>query len=78
MILYSNIDNNLLFYHLENGNRLPKPQSCPVFIHVIPLKCWSKSPKSKPDFATLSERIECIIDSFLEDQNLTYVNINSD
>jgi serine/threonine protein kinase len=78
MTPYSNIDNNLLFYNLENGYRLPKPQSCPVSIYTILLKCWSKSPKSRPDFATLSEQIECIIGSLPEDQNLIYVNINAD
>ena len=78
MIPYSNIDNNLLFYNLENGYRLPKPQSCPVYIYTILLKCWSKSPKSRPDFATLSELIECIIDSLPKNQNLIYVNINAD
>ncbi len=78
MIPYSNIENKFLFYHLENGNRLPKPQSCPVSIYVILLKCWSKSPKSRPDFATLSERIEYIINSLPEERSLIYVDINED
>jgi serine/threonine protein kinase len=78
MTPYSNIDNNLLFNHLESGNRLPKPQSCPVSVYVILLKCWSKNPKSRPSFATLSKRIECIIDNLREEQNLTYVNISAD
>jgi serine/threonine protein kinase len=78
MIPYSNIDNKFLFYNLENGYRLPKPQSCPVSIYAILLKCWSKSPKSRPDFATLSELIERIIYSLPKNQNLIYININAD
>jgi hypothetical protein len=36
---YPNIDNNYLFYHLVNGNRLPKPQYCPKSIYVILMEC---------------------------------------
>jgi serine/threonine protein kinase len=77
MAPYSNVDNNFLFYYLENGNRLPKHQSCPISIYDILLKCWSKNPKSRPSFATLSERMECIIDNLPDDQNKTYLNINA-
>ncbi len=73
---YTQIDNNYIFHHLKQGNRLPKPKYCPKTIHSILLKCWSQNPKSRPSFATMSERLEYIIDNFVETRNHTYVNIS--
>jgi serine/threonine protein kinase len=74
---YLQINNDFIFYHLKQGNRLPKPNYCPKTIYVILLKCWSQNPKSRPSFAALSERMEHIINNLVEDQIHTYVNINN-
>jgi proto-oncogene tyrosine-protein kinase Met len=57
---YLHIKNDLIFDHLNEGNRLPKPKYCPKVIYLILLKCWSENPKSRPSFAALSERMERI------------------
>ncbi len=72
---YPQIDNNYIFHHLKQGNRLPKPQCCSKSMYVFLSKCWSENPKSRPSFATLIERIEYVIDNLAEDENHTYANI---
>jgi proto-oncogene tyrosine-protein kinase Met len=73
---YLQINNDFLFRHLKQGNRLPKPKYCPKVIYAILLKCWSQNPKSRPSFAILSQRIEHIINNLVEEQSNTYVYIN--
>jgi serine/threonine protein kinase len=74
---YLHIQNDFIFRHLNQGNRLPKPNYCPKRIYLILLKCWSENPKSRPSFAALSERMENIINNLVEDQINSYVNINN-
>jgi proto-oncogene tyrosine-protein kinase Met len=74
---YLQINNDFIFHHLKQGNRLRKPKYCPKIIYLILLKCWSENPKSRPSFAALSERMERIINNLVEDQIHTYVNINN-
>jgi serine/threonine protein kinase len=74
---YLQINNEFIFDHLKQGNRLPKPKYCPKIIYLILLKCWSENSKSRPSFVALSERMEHIINNLVEDQIHTYVNINN-
>lgn len=43
-----------LLNRLNNGERLKKPESCPLAIyHKLLLPCWNADPKSRPDFGKI-------------------------
>ncbi|RZF48730.1 hypothetical protein LSTR_LSTR015470 [Laodelphax striatellus] len=39
----------------REGERLPRPDTCPPRLYDILLKCWSKNPADRPTFAALRE-----------------------
>uniref|UniRef100_A0A914QYF0 Tyrosine-protein kinase catalytic domain-containing protein n=1 Tax=Panagrolaimus davidi TaxID=227884 RepID=A0A914QYF0_9BILA len=50
---FSEIENSQLLKHLEDGNRLEKPELCPIEIYEIMLKCWNSNPTFRPFFDEL-------------------------
>ncbi len=73
---YPQINNNFIFHHLKEGNRLPKPKYCPVSVYIILRECWSQNPISRPSFANINEKMKYIIDTPQEIPNHTFVYIN--
>lgn len=51
---------------IDNGERLPKPPSCPDHVYDIMMKCWEFEADKRPTFAEL-------LDRFTEDSE--YMNI---
>ncbi|XP_030384595.1 tyrosine-protein kinase Shark isoform X2 [Scaptodrosophila lebanonensis] len=52
---YGEISNVDVIKLVDSGQRLPKPDLCPVNIYAIMNSCWNYSPKNRPTFAYLKE-----------------------
>uniref|UniRef100_A0A914PNQ9 Protein kinase domain-containing protein n=1 Tax=Panagrolaimus davidi TaxID=227884 RepID=A0A914PNQ9_9BILA len=50
---FAEIENSQLLKHLEDGNRLEKPELCPNEIYETMLKCWNSNPTFRPFFDEL-------------------------
>uniref|UniRef100_A0A914PHV3 Protein kinase domain-containing protein n=1 Tax=Panagrolaimus davidi TaxID=227884 RepID=A0A914PHV3_9BILA len=50
---FAEIENSQILKHLEDGNRLEKPELCPNEIYEIMLKCWNSNPTFRPFFDEL-------------------------
>ncbi len=73
---YPHVDNVYILYHLKQGYRLSKPKYCSESIYAILMKCWSQSPKSRPNFVQLSEQFQQIIDNMDQEEKQKLVDIN--
>lgn len=49
---------NLLKLKLENGNRLEKPEKCPIEIYNIMFKCWLTNKNVRPTMSQLVNEFE--------------------
>ncbi|NXO73219.1 FRK kinase, partial [Phainopepla nitens] len=43
---------------LDNGYRLPRPETCPVPLYKMMLECWSAEADRRPTFEVLSKRLD--------------------
>ncbi|XP_064618269.1 tyrosine-protein kinase receptor TYRO3-like [Liolophura sinensis] len=55
---YPELENIQVLPELERGQRLPKPDTCPVAVHDMVLKCWLENPKERPSFVDIVKSIE--------------------
>ncbi|XP_037913924.1 focal adhesion kinase 1 isoform X5 [Hermetia illucens] len=53
---------------LENGERLPLPQSCPPRLYSLMSQCWAYEPLKRPNFKTIKETLyEILIEERMSD-----------
>ncbi|PIK57117.1 putative vascular endothelial growth factor receptor 1-like [Apostichopus japonicus] len=45
---------------LQDGYRLPKPDSCPQEIYNTMRQCWNENPTGRPSFSQLEEVLDCL------------------
>ncbi|PIK61144.1 putative vascular endothelial growth factor receptor 1-like [Apostichopus japonicus] len=45
---------------LQDGYRLPKPDSCPQEIYNTMRQCWNENPTGRPTFSQLEEVLDCL------------------
>ena len=70
-------------FYLEEGRRLPQPDSCPSFLYDIMMLCWDEDPDRRPTFTQVVQKIESETKN-LEAQTaarriglqVTYVNVS--
>ncbi|NXX68203.1 FRK kinase, partial [Spizella passerina] len=43
---------------LDNGYRLPQPETCPAPLYRMMEKCWNAEPDERPTFDSLSDQLE--------------------
>ncbi|XP_063157031.1 tyrosine-protein kinase Blk [Candoia aspera] len=57
-IPYPAMVNHDVIRHLEQGYRMPRPESCPSELYAIMLKCWQNNPEERPTFEYLQSILE--------------------
>ncbi|XP_025022907.1 tyrosine-protein kinase Blk [Python bivittatus] len=55
---YPAMMNHDVIRHLEQGYRMPRPESCPSELYAIMLKCWKNNPEERPTFEYLQFALE--------------------
>ena len=50
---YGDMTNAETRKRVTTGYRLPQPHDCPDEFHSVMVKCWSKSPSSRPSFSAI-------------------------
>ncbi|XP_052380395.1 protein-tyrosine kinase 2-beta-like isoform X1 [Oncorhynchus keta] len=51
------LENRDVIIQLEQGIRLPKPDSCPPALYSLMTRCWSYNPRERPSFTELVVKI---------------------
>jgi focal adhesion kinase 1 len=55
---FQGVKNNDVIGKIENGERLPLPQSCPLSLYKLMCHCWSYEPSLRPAFSELKGRLQ--------------------
>ncbi|XP_070803457.1 tyrosine-protein kinase Blk [Pituophis catenifer annectens] len=55
---YPDMMNHDVIMHIEQGYRIPCPESCPSNLYTIMLKCWKDNPEERPTFEYLQSTLE--------------------
>uniref|UniRef100_A0A670ZAL3 Tyrosine-protein kinase n=2 Tax=Pseudonaja textilis TaxID=8673 RepID=A0A670ZAL3_PSETE len=55
---YPAMTNHDVIWHIEQGYRIPCPESCPSNLYAIMLKCWKDNPENRPTFEYLQSILE--------------------
>lgn len=63
----------VLYQHLQSGNRLEKPEKCSIGAYNLMKKCWDFDRENRPTF----EEIFGILNSLMMEMNGGYVRMNS-
>lgn len=74
-IPYAGFEGYQILDFIKQGNRLPKPETCPIEIFELMLDCWQTDGRYRPTFDQIVERIENLINSKEEEVNI-YSNLN--
>ncbi|KAK0409591.1 hypothetical protein QR680_004642 [Steinernema hermaphroditum] len=59
---YPSVQLSDMIKHLEQGNRLEKPEICPTEIYDLMCECWLSDPFSRPSFEVSRDKISCLLD----------------
>lgn len=51
---YEGMGSKEAFEHVQQGYRMPRPETCPSEIYDVILSCWSTNPPSRPSFDFLN------------------------
>ncbi|XP_056600281.1 tyrosine-protein kinase JAK1-like [Triplophysa dalaica] len=46
---------------LEEGWRMPRPESCPDMVYCLMRRCWSQAPDERVDFKDLIKEFKCLL-----------------
>ncbi|XP_016058437.1 PREDICTED: tyrosine-protein kinase Srms [Miniopterus natalensis] len=57
---YEGMSNHETLQQIARGYRLPRPAACPAEAYALMLACWKGSPKERPAFAVLQEKLGTI------------------
>jgi hypothetical protein len=60
---------------LNEGNRLGKPQVCPVDVWKIIYSCWEQQPSDRPSFSSIVSQMNQLKEAKLQDN---YISLPSD
>ncbi|XP_073248537.1 receptor-type tyrosine-protein kinase FLT3-like [Porites lutea] len=81
---YPTIDNRELLRLLKNGYRMEKPDTCNDELYQMMQDCWQENPENRPDFTTLRESLETMmqkdnpyLDLTAVDESRAYYNVPS-
>ncbi|XP_062835241.1 tyrosine-protein kinase HCK [Anolis carolinensis] len=55
---YPGMSNQEVMRALERGYHMPRPESCPVELYDIMLRCWKKKPEDRPTFESNQSILE--------------------
>lgn len=55
---YQAIDNSKMEQHLQAGQRLPQPSSCPYDLYLLMKNCWESNRLERPTFSLLLKQLE--------------------
>ncbi|NXS11593.1 FRK kinase, partial [Neodrepanis coruscans] len=55
---YSGMPGHQVIQLLDDGYRLPQPETCPAPLYKMMLQCWSTEAGGRPTFDTLSKQLE--------------------
>ena len=61
---YAGWTNKETMDHLNKGERLARPEDCPIEVYELMLKCWNKETTERPLFEAISEDINKIMLKF--------------
>lgn len=53
------LENRDVINQLEQGIRLPKPETCPPALYSLMTRCWAYDPRERPSFTELVVKIRC-------------------
>ncbi|XP_065830656.1 deleted in malignant brain tumors 1 protein-like isoform X2 [Oscarella lobularis] len=73
MVPYPGTSNQEVISFVKSGQRLAKPEECPLEVYNMMLSCWSVKPENRLSFTKIVD--------FLEDyltEKMNYFNVNSD
>jgi serine/threonine protein kinase len=73
---YPHVDNVYILNHLKQGYRLTKPEYCPQSIYSILSNCWSRNPRSRPEFSELCEQLRQTITDLSQDVKQFFVDVD--
>lgn len=51
------LENRDVINQLEQGIRLPKPETCPPALYSLMTRCWAYDPRERPTFTELVVKI---------------------
>lgn len=51
------LENRDVINQLEQGIRLPKPETCPPALYSLMTRCWAYDPRERPSFTELVVKI---------------------
>ncbi|NXQ01526.1 FRK kinase, partial [Vidua macroura] len=60
---YQGMPGHQVIQLLDNGYRLPQPETCPAPLYKMMEQCWSAEADERPTFEDLSERLESYFNS---------------
>lgn len=55
---YQGMRSKEAFEHVQQGYRMPKPDTCPMAVYDLILLCWSINPPSRPNFDFLNTSLQ--------------------
>lgn len=57
------INNNLFYFILLLGYRMPAPEGTPEEIYRLMLQCWQYQPENRPHFDSIYATMESLVKS---------------
>ncbi|KAK4336830.1 hypothetical protein RND71_043650 [Anisodus tanguticus] len=67
---YPSLENYQVLDFLKAGGRMQRPETCPIQVYEIMLDCWQINPKQRPQFDSIINDIENIIEVKQQEINL--------
>ncbi|NXG24736.1 FRK kinase, partial [Grallaria varia] len=60
---YPDMPGHQVIQKLDNGYRLPQPETCPALLYEMMMRCWNAEADKRPTFADLSNQLEIYFDT---------------
>lgn len=61
---YPQFSNTEVMQKVNEGYRLPKPESCPERVYELMMRCWNKEPEARPNFKELFSDLNGLLDPY--------------